>query len=206
MTLCVELGLRIGFHVREPFVAIHRADGGQVLEKLSTVEIITGFCAHHHAQDAPAADGVDFLTVRTTLVDPQLTYPESGALVDGDRDLYASPVRCEHDARCVDRDLKESLIVVKPADHRDIALESVLSERPSGTECKEAALAREHGGAKLFGGNGLVANERHAPNTHLIVLGVHITEFHPRIGRNLLRLVVSAQVGHIDDEALGPHR
>jgi hypothetical protein len=78
----------------------------------------------------------------------------------------------------VDGDLQISAIIIKRADDGHVALEGILSERPTRAKGEEARVAREHDAPKLFIGHARVADEGHPANAHAVVLGDLEEDFH----------------------------
>ena len=69
-------------------------------------------------------------------------------------------------------------IVVERADHRDVALERVLPERPARAEGEEAGVAGEHQRAQLVARQMLVADEGDAADADLLVLAHGVAHDH----------------------------
>src|SRR5690606_14759204 len=55
----IQLCLRFCQDVGVALVPVHGSDEPEILEQLSSIEIITAFSSHHHAQSAPSTDRFD---------------------------------------------------------------------------------------------------------------------------------------------------
>ena len=88
-----------------------------------------------------------------------------------DRKLDARAIRSQHDARLAYRHRKVALVVVKSADHRDVAFEGVLAEGATGAQREEAGITSKHHAADFFFGNAIVPDDVDATHRDFRVLG-----------------------------------